>query len=145
LFQNSGVVKAAEHYLFLPSKYLTVMSDKLHGTCNAFPACQHPYCGCRSGNGRIGNQFKDKVDIIARDLHRVTVALNQFKDDLKEVELENHILRAGVEDLIRKYTTVGVECPSMRGKLVCSTIINDLGNIVRISQQSSSDILSKVS
>lgn len=111
--------------------------------CIAHPGCQFPNCFCKPEPPQRINQFRDKVDTVVADLQRTSIALSQFKEDLKEAELENQILHTGIERLISKYTKKGFECDNLSMKLAFSIVIKDLETVISVSRQSSTDILVK--
>ena len=111
--------------------------------CIAHPGCQFPHCYCQPDPPQLKNQFREKVDLVARELQRVSIALTQFKEDLKDVELENTILLTGIQDLISKYTEDGKATTNTTLQLLYCNVIKDLESVINVSQQTSTEIFLK--
>jgi hypothetical protein len=112
--------------------------------CNHWLGCNFPNCYCQVDDpAKPKNQFKDKVDVVASELQRVSRALSQFKIELIEAELSNDVILAGLQQAITKYTDEGKSTANVTLKLAYSNFIKDIENIIKVSQQSAADIVSK--
>jgi hypothetical protein len=118
------------------------MADNLKTECVAFPACTHPNCACKSSN-ISRNEWKDTVDRVAFELQRASVSLSQFKIDLKDIEVEIGVIHVGVEQMIEKYTKEAKDCHDTLSQLIYSNVVADLKNVIKVSQQSAGEIISK--
>lgn len=125
--------------------------------CKSHPGCTWPHCYCQvddqpavarpvepyvTVNGQpIGNFFKDKVDLVTRELERTSIALDQFKRDLKDAELANQVLITGILDLMEKYRSHSTMTNDASVKLAYSIVVEDLRNVIRVSQVSAEELL----
>jgi hypothetical protein len=123
-----------------PNQVSTAMGKRLPENCSqTHLGCFYPKCFCNTEK----NQFKEKVDLVARELERTSIALSQFKIDLKDVEVANSILLAGLERLIEKYRYEGTNTQNLSLKLLYCNVISDLETIIKVSEESPADIIAK--
>lgn len=83
------------------------------------------------GTYTAGNYPKQYVDEAASQLHKVSVVLAQYKEDVDDEKLVNNLMAVDIQNMIKKYTRYAEISKCTTVKLLCSIIIIDLEKTLR--------------
>ena len=71
-----------------------------------------------------------------RNCLRMQVAIDQYKNDLRQHTTNAQVTEAGLQAIVKKYTQLANECECTVVKLICSNIIEDAKQLITINQTS---------
>lgn len=83
------------------------------------------------GGYKAGNYPKEYVDEAASQIHKLSVALAQYKEDAGDEALVNNLMAVDIQNMIKKYTRYAEITKCTTVKLLCSIIIIDLEKTLR--------------
>jgi hypothetical protein len=104
--------------------------------CRHWLGCNFPHCYCQVDDS-------EKSDHVAHELRRTSIALSQYKDDLKDVEYENEIMRLGINQVIDKYTRLARVTDNIALQLGYSCVVEDMKNVLKVTTMTAEQILAE--
>ncbi|MFZ2905300.1 MAG: hypothetical protein WAZ98_03755 [Cyclobacteriaceae bacterium] len=83
------------------------------------------------GNYKAGNYPKEYVNEAAAQIHKLSVALGQYKDDLTEQEIINNSMAIDLKEMIEKFTSYAQISKCATAQLICSLVVINLEKILK--------------
>lgn len=86
------------------------------------------------GGYKAGNYPKEIVNEAAAQIHKLSVALNQHKEDLSEQELITNLMAVDLANMREKFIHYSKSSTCVTVQLVCSLVVMDIDKILKNQQ-----------
>lgn len=91
----------------------------------------------------LQNQPLQNQPNLLRELFKTETSLDQYRQDLREAENKKEFIQLGFRQMIRKYTAYANSTQCLTVKLIASSIVEDLKNILAVADSTAEEIIKK--